>query len=75
MAVLNIKEIKKRMIDESVTASHLASAVGVTSSTMYRILKGQQMPDLDAAEAMQALLKIHDEDFCYYFMSHTERLA
>lgn len=70
MAVLNIKEIKKRMIDESVTAAHLADAVGVTTSTMYRILKGQQMPDLEAAEAMQRLLKIHDEDFCFYFMSH-----
>lgn len=74
MAVLNIKEIKKRMIDESVTASHLADAVGVTTSTMYRILKGQHMPDLEAAEAMQRLLKIHDEDFCFYFMSH-ERWA
>ena len=70
MAELNTKEIKKRMIDESVSASDLADAVGVTTSTMYRILKGVQSPDFDAAEAMQRLLKIHDEDFCFYFMSH-----
>lgn len=68
--MLNIKEIKKRMIDESITASHIADALDVSTPHVYNLLKGRCSLDLEKAEKMQALLKIHDEDFCFYFMDH-----
>lgn len=68
--MLNTKEIKKRMLDEDVSASHIADALGVSTAQVYNLLRGTCALDLEKAEKMQALLKIHDEDFCFYFMSH-----
>lgn len=64
----NIKEIKKRMIDRSVTSTQLADAMGISVSNVYSILRGRTQLTLENAEKMQEALAISDEEFCFYFL-------
>ena len=68
---MNEIEIKKRMLDMSVTVKDIANVLGVSQAQVYNKLKGKSMTTLEEAEKLQELLHIADCDFARYFLTHS----
>ena len=68
---MNEIEIKKRMLDMSVTVKDIANVLGVSQAQVYNKLKGKSMTTLEEAEKLQELLHIEDCDFARYFLTHS----
>lgn len=68
--MINTKEIKKLLIDKSMTISDVAVYIGKSYSNTNLKLNGKAPMNLLEAEKIQYLLGISDCDFGFYFFSH-----
>jgi transcriptional regulator with XRE-family HTH domain len=68
--MINTKEIKKLLIDKSMTINDIAKYIGKSYSNTNRKLNGITQITLSEAEKIQFLLGITDCDFGFYFFSH-----
>lgn len=69
--MINTKEIKKLLIDKSMTINDVAVYIGKSYSNTNLKLNGKAPMTLNEAEKIQSLLSIEDCDFGFYFFSHS----
>lgn len=65
--MINTKEIKKLLIDKSMTINDVAAYIGKSYSNTNLKLNGKISMSLSEAEKIQFLLGIADCDFGFYF--------
>ena len=69
--MINTNEIKKLLIDKSMTINDVAVYIGKSYSNTNLKINGKAPMSLAEAEKIQFLLGIADCDFGFYFFSHS----
>lgn len=72
--MINVKEIKKLLIDQDLKTSDVATYIGKSYSNTLSKLNGKTSITLSEADKIQSLLGIDDNDFCFYFLDHERQL-
>lgn len=69
--MVNVRALKARMVELDLTLDDIADAIGKTYATARNKVNGITPFTVHEAEAVQELLGIGDDVFCFYFMSHS----
>lgn len=68
---MNVKALKIRCVELDITAEDWQKCLGLkTKASAYNKMNGKSPLSLEQADKIQALLKIEDRDFAYYFLGH-----
>lgn len=66
--MVNVRALKARMVGLDLTLNDIADCIGKTYATARNKVNGYTPFTVEEAEAVQELLGIDDDEFCFFFM-------